>query len=655
VVDVDVKNDKDGNRAILEHELAGREFPLTLENSTPTGGKHLVYFTQQAVRQGVDVLGSGLDIRSSGGYIVAPGSTVDAGHYFTDRPAAPCAAPAWIIEACGAPRAKALDRTPLPGVDPYRARQRGIDYLATAPEAIEGAGGDDCTYGVATKLLALGNMPAAVFDLMASEHWFEGCGWTPKELIEKIAHAEKYMQDPIGADAPEAQFEAVAKTKNTSTQNVHPFEKLNQEYAFVIAGGGHHILWETTDEFGHPVVEHLKEDTFHKKFASARFQSGEKTVQLTRAWMGSDVRRSYDKLVFAPEQPIGKRFYNTWRGFTVTPVAAASERAKAAVAAWHEHVLKNLCSGVAEHARWLTGFFAHMVQRPWEKPLTALVFRGKKGTGKNAAVDRVGQLFSGNYFTADDNRYLTGNFNSHLESCLTLVLDEAQWAGDKKAEGRLKGLITGEFHLIERKGSEAYKVKNLTRVIVLGNEDWLVPASQEERRFAVFNVGDGRMQDRAFFKEMREGMEANGREGYGLLLHTLQQFDLAGVDVNEAPRTQGLADQKRESMSPTQQWWLESIESEVLLGSDTAGQWPKTLAVNRLLDAVRRYARDRGISGRAPGKRTVNTMMAGMVPGWEAIKTNVKDQQLGDITYHYALPTIEVARAHMAKYLGETA
>ena len=651
IVDVDVKNGKNGFRTILGHEVAGRDFPLTLELATPTGGKHLVYTVDEAVRQGVDVLGSGLDIRSQGGYIVGPGSVVDAGQYFTDRPASPVPAPAWLIEACGKPREKASDRTPLKGVDPVRAMKRALEYLVTAPEAVEGDGGDITTYRVAAKLLALGLTQTEAVDVMLSEHWHEGCGWTPAELQEKVANAERYMQEPRGADAPEAQFTPV----EDAPAALHPFDRLNREYAFVIAGGGHHVLWETRDEMGHPVVEHLKEDTFHKKFASAMFPAGDKPMPLTQAWMKSDRRRSYDKLVFAPEQPVDARFYNTWRGFTVLPVAPelASARAVAAVAAWQEHVQVNLCNGHVGHARWLTAFFAHMVQKPWVKPLVALVFRGKKGTGKNAAVDRVGQLFSSNYFTADDDRYLTGNFNSHLESCLTLVLDEAQWAGAKKAEGRLKGLITGEYHLIERKGAEPYKVRNLTRVVILGNEDWLVPASQEERRFAVFNVGDGRKQDRAFFKEMREGMEADDGAGYGLLLHTLQHVDISGIDVNAAPRTKGLADQKRESLSPTHQWWLDCLIESQILGSEFTECWPETMQVNRFMDAARAYLHARGIRNWAPSNRKFNDQMEAVVDRWTAKKSATTKLQPGDKTYHYPLPKLADARAQMDAFLGD--
>jgi hypothetical protein len=81
VVDVDNKNGKDGDGEIVKLESEGKDFPKTLTQVTPTGGKHLIYVVDQAVKQGANVLAEGLDIRSHGGYIVGPGSVVEAGVY----------------------------------------------------------------------------------------------------------------------------------------------------------------------------------------------------------------------------------------------------------------------------------------------------------------------------------------------------------------------------------------------------------------------------------------------------------------------------------------------------------------------------------------------------------------------------------------------
>lgn len=653
VVDVDNKNAKHGDNTIIALELAGREFPPTLENVTPTGGRHLVYLVEKPVKQGVDILGEGLDIRSHGGYIVAPGSVVDAGEYWTDRPASPAPAPSWIVEACGAPRAKAANRQPLPGVDPERARKRAIDYLTNdAPEAIEGAGGDHTTYVVACKLKDFGVSRDDAVELML-EHWFDGCGWTDKDLDQKVYNAFRYGNNPPGADAPEAVFEPIAPTESAHAEEVgHPFAELNKQWALVITGGGHHLLWETTDFRYNPIVEHIKEATFHRYLAHREIQIGKKSEKLTEAWMSSGRRRTYDGLVFAPERTVDTRWYNLWRGFDyqAKPAAGASARAVAAVQAWRDHILRNIARGDVALAHWFTGYMAHLIQKPYEKPLVALVLKGRKGTGKNAVIERVGALFSRNLVVADDDRYLVGNFNSHLEACLLLALDEASWAGGKKVEGKLKGLITGAKHMIERKGIEPYQVDNLTRVVILGNEQWLVPATEDERRYAVFDVGEDDMQKRSFFQEMREGMEANSGEGYSVLLDYLRSFDLSTVDVNEAPKTQGLADQKRESLSPQLQWWFDCLLEGQILGGDFAGEWPREIPTNRFREAATRHNRERGVRSWAPSVIEFNRVMKSVHKDWSQSKSS--SVAAGDQTYHYNVPDLMEARQQMTAYLG---
>jgi hypothetical protein len=210
VVDIDTKGVKNGNAALLGLELEGCEFPSTLESSTASGGRHLIYRAPAPVKQGVDTLGPGLDIRSAGGFIVAPGSMIDGKPYSANEAETPAPAPQWLIDRCGAPRVKAADRTPLAGIDPERARARAIEYLAhQAPEAIEGAGGDATTFRVAAKLKDLGVVDPADACALMLEHWHDGCGWAPDDLAIKVRNAYRYGANPPGSDAPEAQFQPV--------------------------------------------------------------------------------------------------------------------------------------------------------------------------------------------------------------------------------------------------------------------------------------------------------------------------------------------------------------------------------------------------------------------------------------------------------------
>ena len=176
------------------------------------------------------------------------------------------------------------------------------------------------------------------------------------------------------------------------------------------------------------------------------------------------------------------------------------------------------------------------------------------------------------YFLVDSERYLTGNFNAHLASCLLLQADEAVWAGDKQAEGRLKGLVTSTEQMIESKGIDPIRLKNYVRVIMTSNEDWVVPAGKDERRFCVLDVGSGGAQNTGYFAELDEELANGGREA---LLADLLAFDLSSVDLRHIPRTAALLEQKIHSLDPIDGWWLDRL----MAGAPTRklSDWPSNI------------------------------------------------------------------------------
>lgn len=76
VVDVDIKDDRNGYESMKQYDMAP-----SLVSLTPSGGQHIIYVVDEPVKQGANVLGPGLDIRSYGGYIVAPGSEINGKFY----------------------------------------------------------------------------------------------------------------------------------------------------------------------------------------------------------------------------------------------------------------------------------------------------------------------------------------------------------------------------------------------------------------------------------------------------------------------------------------------------------------------------------------------------------------------------------------------
>jgi hypothetical protein len=426
-----------------------------------------------------------------------------------------------------------------------------------------------------------------------------------------------------------------------------PIQRLNQEYAFVTVGGGHHILHETKGVDGRYKLEHLNEVSFHKKLAPYTVQIGDKPTPVSQLWIKAKNRREYKGLCFLPEQPTPEGWYNLWRGFSVEPWPKDKKpphTAASSLKMFLDHTFENVCKGEQDHFNWIMGYYAHLFQKPWEKPLVAIVFRGMKGVGKNAFIERIGALLGNHFLLASNKRYLVGNFNGHLENILLFVLDEAFWSGDKQAESTLKDLITGKTHLIEHKGKEPYTVENCCRVCIIGNEQWLVPASHDERRFAVFDVAPNRRLDTSYFRNMREGME---RGGYRLLLRHFLDLDISKVNINFPPNTKALHDQKLHSLKPVHKWWRECLDQGFIVHSEFSEEWPADIKKDSLRDAYRRYHQQNQISGRLPDDTTFGIQMK------EAgIFDSGRKRENKKLVYTYKLPELTDARKKWENFIG---
>jgi len=155
--------------------------------------------------------------------------------------------------------------------------------------------------------------------------------------------------------------------------------------------------------------------------------------------------------------------------------------------------------------------------------------------------------------------HLTGKHNKHLQNRLLLCADEAVWAGDKEAERVLKGLVTERTMTVEPKGIDAFTWRNRLGIIHSTNERWVVPATDDERRYAVFDVDPVHMQDKAYFDPLFEEID-NG--GAAAMLYDLLRLDLEGWHPrHDIPQTEALLEQKMASLEGLDQWWLSKLST----------------------------------------------------------------------------------------------
>lgn len=646
IIDVDTKNGKKGGESYLWLDsLHG--WPETLEQTTPTGGKHLIYSTPIPVANSVDFV-PGIDVRGWHGYVVGAGSTVPAGEYRVSKDVPIAPAPEWLLEML---RSKTISEpkapTPVTEATPG-AEDRCRRFLEALPVSTEGSRNADA-YVAACGCRDRGADPGMTRDLMASV-WKCEPPLPLDELEVVIIHAFSYARSAPGSHDPTKIFPVTPVDPPLVTPTpvdldpvpLSPLARYNEMCC--VCGG--EVWVQAPDEQQALVWRPMSRAAFTLHFNNdlAIFDGG-KREPIWKHWLGWEHRRTVDQVVFAPGLDLGTKSLNLWQGWTADPNGPVDAEGEWAAQAWFDHVVETLCWNDPALSHKVIGWCAQMVQAPEEKPLWALVITGAKGTGKNAFADRLGELFLNNYVVATHDRYLKSNFNSHIERALMFVLNEAKCTGDDAADASLKALVTDKYTTIERKGIDPYQRRVYARIILQGNDDWQVRASSDERRYCVLQTSMvalnrmGRQAYNKFFERMRKGFEPE-HGGRNALLKRLLEYDISDVDFSHAPETPHLSAQKELSLSQTFSWWLEGLKSGKVLGGSFPLGWPdKPVAKGLLLKARNEYVYSMG--GRIGVTMTKLTRdLKRCCPSLDSNqRTHGKDKEMA-----FKLPTLEKAR-----------
>lgn len=391
-------------------------------------------------------------------------------------------------------------------------------------------------------------------------------GCSDEQIYSVVTDPEFRISDSVLDKGLMVHRYALRQVERAREEAIHPaLRELNDKF-FVISnlGGKCRVCQEYYDPAleRYRLVKQTFED-FRNRFMHRQIVFNVNNKQVMRPlgqwWLSQEHRKQYECLSFSPlKETPGD--YNLWQGYGVVPSAQGS------CELYLRHMLDNICSGNEEHYKYLLGWMANAVQKPAQPGQIAVVLRGKQGCGKSIFVKMFGKLFGRHYMRISDIKHLTGNFNAHLRDVVVLFSDEAYWAGDKKSKGMLKSLITDNTLTIEAKGVDSEQGPNYIHLLMASNEDWVVPAEVDDRRFFVLDAGKAQLNNVAYFEAIREQMEAGG---YEKLLHYLQNYDLKanGFVVQKRPITDALNQQKEESADAIQQWLLTLLMDGALPGA----------------------------------------------------------------------------------------
>lgn len=209
VIDIDPRN---GGDATFEAVAMVEDIPETVAARTQGGGTHLYFRLPDHVfvKGKPDALGRGVDIKSHGGYVVAPGSMIDGRTYEWLPGRSPdeieiAEIPPWLLERLSAPEPRSKLAGKRVADEDEAAIEAAKQWLdAKAPEAVEGER-DNTAFRVAAKFYDFGLTPETTRELLAQ--WNEEYCHPPlddPDLDRLVESAARNRQTAIGAKHPMA-------------------------------------------------------------------------------------------------------------------------------------------------------------------------------------------------------------------------------------------------------------------------------------------------------------------------------------------------------------------------------------------------------------------------------------------------------------------
>lgn len=286
----------------------------------------------------------------------------------------------------------------------------------------------------------------------------------------------------------------------------------------------------------------MYQNIYYKKKVNVATKGGkvseeEQSASFIAAWKADVYIRTYDKIVFKPKQIVPKTDFNIFTDFPCEAVEGDCSVMKELM--W-------LLSGESDEVReYLECYFAHMIQKPYEKPGVALVFyTEKQGAGKDTPLDFIGKIVGNDCFfnTEDAENQVFGRFTEHLQKTIFLKMEEVEFETNKKNESALLSLVTAPVRSYEGKGQKPITLDDYKRPVMTTNKQNPVSVPESDRRFVLVNSSERRVGDRAFWDNVYKVLaKPETKKAY---YYYLLNKDISNFNVRERPITNFYKDVK---------------------------------------------------------------------------------------------------------------
>jgi hypothetical protein len=223
-----------------------------------------------------------------------------------------------------------------------------------------------------------------------------------------------------------------------------------------------------------------------------------------------------------------------------------------------EFVREIICAGDEAKYRYLRKWLAWLI-RVTEKPRTAILMIGDKGTGKSIFQKTLCQLVGdANAWTAPDlKQLLDTRFTSSWLHMILVTVEEGSYADAVgNLNNRFKSIISDLKTPKEGKGKDQEMVNTYLGLTIATNDrDMERLEYEEERRFLVLPVSNHQVQNLMYYKKLVTHLEKT--ETMQAIMYDLIHEDLDDFMIQEIPKSLKGLERYLDRLEPLSRWLIE--------------------------------------------------------------------------------------------------
>jgi len=214
-----------------------------------------------------------------------------------------------------------------------------------------------------------------------------------------------------------------------------------------------------------------------------------KNIECFELWLQDKTRRTYEQVVFKPENNIDDNIFNLFDGF----INDTQPDEIADLKIFHDY-MNHLFSNNQTTINYVLDWISHIINYPQIKTDVLIVLYSEAfGVGKSTLPEVIKILLSSKYATQIQSYdHLFEKFNYHLNHKFFVYGDEIKARRNDNYDG-IKNIITRKEYKIEQKGKDAIIIDDLTNYMVTTNHYNSMKCCEGERRLTMIECNEDKM------------------------------------------------------------------------------------------------------------------------------------------------------------------